>query len=125
AHGTTAATNAYIERRGARVGLLTTRGFEDTILMQRMLGMTAGLSSAELTDYSKRRVPEPLCPRVRIFGVRERVDYDGRVVGMLREDDVVAAAERLREAEVQAVAICFLWSFKNPEHEQRAAEIIR
>jgi N-methylhydantoinase A len=50
AHGTTTATNAFLERRGARVALLTTRGFEDTIFMQRQLGMTAGLSPTELTD---------------------------------------------------------------------------
>ena len=66
AHGTTAATNAFLERRGANTALLTTRGFEDTIFMQRQLGMTAGLSADELTDYSLRRVPEPLAPRARV-----------------------------------------------------------
>ena len=125
AHGTTAATNAYLERRGAKVALLTTRGFEDIIFMQRQLGMTAGLSSAELTDYAKRRVPEPLCPRRLVLGIRERVDYAGTAVGKLREDDVRAACAAMREKEVEAVAICFLWSFKNTEHEQRAAEIVR
>ena len=125
AHGTTAATNAYIERRGARVALLTTRGFEDTMIMQRMQGMTAGLSSSELTDYSKRSVPEPLVPRSRIFGVRERVDYAGEVIGPLVDDDVRAAAARIREADVEAVAVSYLWSFKNPDHEKRTAEILR
>lgn len=51
AHGTTAATNAFIERRGAKVALITTKGFEDTMIMQRMMGMTAGLTPSELTDY--------------------------------------------------------------------------
>jgi N-methylhydantoinase A len=125
AHGTTAATNAYLERRGARVALLTTRGFEDTIFMQRMLGMTAGLSPSELTDYSLRRVPEPLCPRRLVFGIRERVDYRGEPIGLLREDDVRAAAAAIREEGVEAVAVCFLWSFKNPAHERRAGEILR
>jgi N-methylhydantoinase A len=125
AHGTTAATNAYLERRGAGVALLTTRGFEDVIFMQRQLGMTAGLSPAELTDYAKRSVPEPLCPRRLVFGIRERVDYSGAEVGRLREDDVRAACAAIREARVDAVAICFLWSFENPAHEQRAAEIVR
>jgi N-methylhydantoinase A len=125
AHGTTAATNAYLERRGASVALLTTRGFEDVIFMQRQLGMTAGLSPAELTDYAKRSVPEPLCPRRLVFGIRERVDYSGAEVGRLREDDVRAACAAIREAGVEAVAICFLWSFENPAHEQRAAEIVR
>jgi N-methylhydantoinase A len=124
AHGTTAATNAFLERQGARAALLTTRGFEDTIFMQRQLGMTAGLSPTELTDYSLRRVPEPLAPRELVFGIRERVDYRGDVMAPLREEDVLAAAAEIRAAGVEAVAICFLWSFQNPDHERRAAEIL-
>ncbi len=124
AHGTTAATNAFLERRGARAALLTTRGFEDTIFMQRQLGMTAGLSPTELTDYSLRRVPEPLAPRELVFGIRERVDYRGDVMAPLRQEDVLAAAAEIRAAGVEAVAICFLWSFQNPDHERRAAEIL-
>ena len=124
AHGTTAATNALLERRGARVALLTTRGFEDTIFMQRQLGMTAGLSPTELTDYSLRRVPEPLAPRELVFGIRERVDYRGDVMAPLRDEDVVSAAAEIRAAGVEAVAICFLWSFQNAAHERRAAEIL-
>lgn len=123
-HGTTAATNAFIERRGAQVGLLTTRGFEDTIFQQRMLGMTAGLTRDQVTDYALRRVPEPLCPPWRVRGIRERVDWRGGVVMPLVEDDVRAAARVLSAEQVEAVAICFLWSFKNPEHERRAAEIV-
>ncbi len=125
AHGTTAATNAYIERRGARTALLTTRGFEDTIFMQRQLGMTAGLSPDQLTDYSLRRVPEPLAPRSLVFGLRERIDYRGEVVGPLQEEDVHAAVAAIRTAGVEAVAVCLLWSFKNPDHERRTAEILR
>lgn len=125
AHGTTAATNAYIERRGADVALITTRGFEDTIIMQRMMGMTAGLSPSELTDYSKRRVPEPLVPRSLIFGVRERIDYRGDVIEPLAEDDIRAAARQICTAGIKAVAICYLWSFKNAAHENRTAEILR
>jgi N-methylhydantoinase A len=124
-HGTTAATNAYIERRGARVALLTTRGFEDIIFQQRMLGMTAGLSPSELTDYSLRRVPEPLCSRSLVFGIRERVDYRGEPLGRLREEDVYDAVRVIRADGVEAVAVTFLWSFKNPVHEQRAAAILR
>jgi N-methylhydantoinase A len=125
AHGTTVATNAYIERRGAQVALLTTRGFEDTIFMQRMMGMTSGLGSSELTDYSRRRVPEPLCPRSLVFGIRERVDYRGDVIGPLQDDDVRSAAQQIAASGVDAVAISFLWSFKNPAHEQRAAALLR
>jgi N-methylhydantoinase A len=123
-HGTTAATNAYLERRGAKVALLTTRGFEDIIFMQRQLGMTAGLTSTELTDYAKRRAPEPLVPRKLVFGMRERVDSAGAAIGPLQEEDVRAACAAMREAGVEAVAICYLWSFKNPAHERRTAEIV-
>ncbi|MGH3133243.1 MAG: hydantoinase/oxoprolinase family protein [Gaiellaceae bacterium] len=123
-HGTTAATNAFIERRGARVGLVTTRGFEDTIFQQRMLGMTAGLTRDEVTDYSRRAVPEPLCPPWRVMAVRERLDWRGDVVMPLVEDDVRAAARKLAAEQVEAVAVCFLWSFKNPAHERRAAELL-
>lgn len=123
-HGTTAATNAFIERRGARLGLLTTYGFEDTLFQQRMMGMTAGLSRDEVTDYSRRAVPEPLCLREHVYGIRERIDYAGRVLLPLQEDDVRAAAASFADDGVDAVAICFLWSFKQPAHEQRAAEIL-
>ncbi len=125
AHGTTAATNAFIERRGAKVALLATRGFEDTIFQQRMMGMTAGLTVSELTDYSRRAVPEPLAPPGLVFGIRERVDYRGEAIGPLRVDDVEAAARRLADEGVEAVAVCFLWSFKNPAHERRTGEILR
>ena len=60
-----------------------------------------------------------------MFGIRERVDYAGVEVGRLREDDVRDACATIRAAGVEAVAICFLWSFENPAHEQRAAEIVR
>lgn len=125
AHGTTAATNAYIERRGAKVALLTTRGFEDTMIMQRMMGMTAGLTQSELTDYSKRSIPTPLVPRSLIFGVQERIDYRGDVIAPLNEQDVRNAAAKIREAEIEAVAVSYLWSFKNTDHEKRTLEILK
>jgi len=124
AHGTTVATNAFIERRGARVALLTTRGFEDTIIMQRMMGMTAGLSPSELTDYSNRRVPDPIVPRSLIFGIRERIDYRGDVIAPLVEQDVHDAISRIKEAGIEAIAVSYLWSFKNSVHEKRTMEIL-
>ena len=124
AHGTTVATNAFIERRGARVALLTTRGFEDTMIMQRMMGMTAGLSPSELTDYSNRRVPDPIVPRSLIFGIRERIDYRGDVIAPLVEQDVHDAINRIKEARIEAIAVSYLWSFKNSVHEKRTMEIL-
>jgi len=125
AHGTTAATNAFIERRGANVALLTTRGFEDTMVMQRMMGMTAGLTPSQLTDYSLRRVPEPLVTRELTFGIRERIDYRGDTICQLIEEDVCKAAKKIANTDVKAVAVSYLWSFKNTKHEQRTAEILR
>ena len=124
AHVTTVATNAFIERRGARTALLTTRGFEDTMIMQRMMGMTAGLSPSELTDYSNRRVPDPIVPRSLIFGIRERIDYRGDVIAPLAEQDVYDAISRIKEAGVDAIAVSYLWSFKNIAHEKRTGEIL-
>lgn len=124
AHGTTVATNAFIERRGARVALLTTRGFEDTMIMQRMMGMTAGLSPSELTDYSNRRVPDPIVPRSLIFGIRERIDYRGEVISPLAEQDVYDAVGSIKEAGIEAIAVSCLWSFKNTAHERRTMEIL-
>ncbi len=124
AHGTTVATNAFIERRGARVALLTTRGFEDTMIMQRMMGMTAGLSPSELTDYSNRCVPDPIVPRSLIFGIRERIDYRGDEIAPLVEQDVYDAVARIKEAGIEAVAVSYLWSFKNTAHERRTREIL-
>ena len=124
AHGTTVATNAFIERRGARVALITTRGFEDTMIMQRMMGMTAGLSPSELTDYSNRRAPDPIVPRSLIFGMRERIDYRGDVIAPLVEQDVYDAISKIKEAGVDAIAVSYLWSFKNTAHEKRTREIL-
>ena len=124
AHGTTVATNAFIERRGAKVALLTTRGFEDTMIMQRMMGMTAGLSPSELTDYSNRRVPDPIVPRSLIFGIRERIDYRGDVIAPLVEQDVYEAIARTKEAGIEAIAVSYLWSFKNTAHERKTMEIL-
>jgi len=125
AHGTTAATNAFIERRGAKVALLTTRGFEDTMVMQRMMGMSAGLTPSELTDYSLRRVPDPLVSRDLTFGIRERTDYKGDEICPLVEDDVRKAAKKIAESGVEAVAVSYLWSFKNMANEKRTAEILQ
>jgi N-methylhydantoinase A len=116
-HGTTVGTNAIIERKGSPTALLTTAGFRDVLLAGRA-------SKPDLYD-SDWDPPEALVPRKWIRPVRERVDARGRVVTELVEQDVVAAAEELREQGIEAIAICFLNAFMNGEHELRAKHIVK
>jgi N-methylhydantoinase A len=116
-HGTTVGTNAIIERKGARTGLLATFGFRDVLLAGRA-------NKPDLYD-SDWDPPSALVPRERIKGIRERVDYAGRVVTPLAEEDVLAAARELVDDGVQAIAICFLNSFMNGAHEIRARELVQ
>ncbi len=124
AHGTTAATNALIERKGEPTGLISTRGMEDTLLIQRAMGSWTGAGQAS-GHYSQRRNPVPLVDKRHIIGVDERVDSGGDEVVRLSEDQVRAAARQLRDAGMKTVAICFLWSFVRPDHELEAARLVR
>ena len=124
-HGTTQATNAVIERDGARTGLLATAGFGDTLAIQRLMGFTAGVPVDRLGWYSKRRYPDPIVPRGLVREVRERVDHSGKVLVPLDEASVRKAVQELVEAGVETFAVAFLWSFKHPEHERIAGRIIR
>jgi len=113
--GTTAVTNAIASRRGARVGLLTTKGFEET------LSFTRGRLVS--TDQRLHHGAQLVAPE-DIIGIHERVDRHGAVVQPLDPDEVVAGAARLVAAGVEAIAISFLWSVVNPDHESRAAKAI-
>jgi N-methylhydantoinase A len=124
-HGTTQATNALIERTGARTGLITTQGFGDTVFIQRLLGFTAGVPAERLGWYSRRANPEPIVPRALVREVPERVDQAGHVLLALDEGAVRTAVAELLDTGVEALAVCLLWSFRNPAHERRVAEIIR
>ncbi len=119
AHGTTVATNVLITRTGAKVALLTTRGHEDAILIGRTIQKAAGLSESEIINVAHLSKAEPLVPRSRIFGIDERVDRHGLVVAPLHLERCQPLMERLRREGVDAVAVCFLWSFLHPEHEQQ------
>lgn len=117
-HGTTVATNAIIERKGGRVGLLTTAGFRDVLEIGRQM------RRAMYAPVQKPVAPTFLVPRQRRLGVRERIGPDGTIVRALDEADVAAAADALAAMRVDAIAICFLFSFVNPSHERRAREIV-
>ena len=116
-HGTTLVTNAIIERKGARIGLLTTEGFRDILEM----GTEQRYDIYDLF----LQFPEPLAPRHRRIEVRERLDCEGRVVTPLDADGVRRALAELVGAGVEAVAVCFLNAYANPTHEIEVAEIVR
>ena len=115
-HGTTLATNALIERKGARTALLTTEGFRDSVEI-------AWEHRFEQYDLEMER-PEPLVPRHWRLGVPERVAADGEVLLPLDEAALRAQAARLRADGIEAVAVCFLHSFTNEAHERRAGAIL-
>ena len=124
-HGTTQATNALIERRGRPTGLITTQGFGDTLIIQRLMGFTAGVPVEKLGDFSERTYPEPIVSRDLIAEVPERVDHAGHVIVPLDETAVRAEVQRLLDAGIVSFAVSLLWSFRNPAHERRIGEIIR
>jgi N-methylhydantoinase A len=116
-HGTTLATNAIIERRGARTALIATEGFRDVLDI-------ATESRYDQYDLTIEK-PPPLVPRSLRFTVPERVDVHGKVRLALDGHAVAACVAALRDAGIEAVAICFLHSYVNPAHEQRAAAILK
>jgi N-methylhydantoinase A len=115
-HGTTLATNALIERKGARTALITTEGFRDTVEIRHE-------NRFEQYDVNID-LPPPLVPRRWRFGVAERVDAQGRVVTPLDEADVGRVIGEIARQNLEAVAIGLLHSFTNPAHERRIAELI-
>lgn len=125
-HGTTVATNALITRTGARVGFLTTRGFEDTTLIRRAIGRVDGLPEEEVRHVTYVTKPEPLVPRERIRGVTERIDYQGQVIVPLQMVEVDAAVRVLVEEEgCEAIGISFLHAWANPAHEEAVRQRVR
>ncbi|HEY7065488.1 MAG TPA: hydantoinase/oxoprolinase family protein [Chloroflexota bacterium] len=125
AHGTTAGVNALISRTGAKVGLLTTKGHEDAILIGRVHQKVEGLSEREIIDVARLEKADPLVPRPLIKGLDERVDYKGGAVVALDLDQAREAVRALVAEGVQAIAVSFLWSFMNPAHEQAVQALIR
>ncbi len=119
-HGTTLGLNAILERKGALTGIITNKGFRDIFLIGR-----GNVPDAHMYDFRYER-PEPLVKRRRIAGVTCRLDYKGRELEPLAEDEVREAARMLVEEQgIETIAIAYLFSFRDPRHEQRTAEIVR
>ena len=116
-HGTTVATNALLEGKAARVGMLTTQGHRDVIEMRE--GLKPDRYNLRMTP------PVPLVPRRLRLPVTERIRADGSVEIALDPASLNTAIDRLRDADIQAVAICFLHAWRNPAHEQQAAAAVR
>jgi N-methylhydantoinase A len=115
-HGTTVGTNALLERRGARTALVTTRGFEDVIVIGRQ-------ARPELYNLSAVKPPPLVADNLR-FGLSGRVTASGEIIEELDEKALTALLARLKKAKVESVAICLLFSFVNPEFEKRIAEAL-
>ena len=124
-HGMTVATNALINRKGAKTGLITTKGFEDIIFIMKARGKCLGLPEMEIKHQTRCKKPEPIVPKKFVKGVTERIDCFGNVVVPLDADEVRAAARSLVEdGGVESIAVSLLWSLTNPSHEKGIRSII-
>lgn len=118
-HGTTAATNALITKNVARTALITTKGFRDVIEIRRSLKIeTHSMYEAFIPPY------EPIVPRYLRFVVDEKTKRSGDITKAVAEEDILRVIEQLKKEKIEAVAICFINSYANPENEKRAAAIL-
>jgi N-methylhydantoinase A/oxoprolinase/acetone carboxylase beta subunit len=115
-HGSTVATNALLERKGARTALVTTAGFEDVIHIGRQ-------NRAELYNLTPQ-LRSPIIPRTMCFGVNERAHFDGAIAQSPSASEIARLKTRLRRARVQSIAICFLHAYRNSANEKRVAEAL-
>ena len=116
-HGTTVATNAVLERKGARCALITTKGFSDMLTIARQ-------KRPSLYDFTKVR-PEPYVPKELCFGVDERIGSKGEILIKLQLQEVESLKKKLQENQVEALAVSLLFSFLKPEHERQIAEALK
>ncbi len=117
AHGTTVVINALIEGTGAKTALITTEGFRDILEIGRS-------NRLEMYDALYKK-PDPLVPRHLRFGIKERLSAAGEVLVPLDEEDLDRIIEDLRRHEVEAVAVCLLNAYSNPEHEEKIGKLLR
>ena len=116
-HGTTTIINALTERKGAKTALITTKGFRDVLEIARC-------NRPDLFNMVFAK-PRPFIPRYLRKEVEERVSFDGKVVTLLNEEDIKAAVEYFKKEKVEAIAVCYINSYANDEHEKRTVELIR
>jgi N-methylhydantoinase A/oxoprolinase/acetone carboxylase beta subunit len=124
-YSTTIAMNRLIERKGPRLGLITTEGHEDVVLIGRGAQWIDGTRVAERRNLAVQKKPDPLIPRDMIVGAKERVDSRGQVIRALNEDDLRVKVRYLVNRGARGFVVSLLWGFLNPVHEKRVKEIIR
>jgi N-methylhydantoinase A len=125
-HGTTIGTNTLVQRRGARTGLLMTRGHEQTITIGRVRQKVTGLSEREKIHLTHlHKADPPIVPPEDIRRVTERLDVAGRVIVALDRAETVRLIDELVASGVEALAVCLLWSFVNPAHERWIGDHVR
>lgn len=122
-NGTTVTTNAMVQRRGAKSGLIITRGFQDTLIIGRVKSRWVGLDEGELLHFNRVQRPEPVVPLELTRGVNERIDCFGKVVKSLDLSEAEKAIDELVATGIESLAVCLLWSFRNPSHELAIAEL--
>jgi len=116
-HGTTITTNALLTKTGAKTGLITTKGFRDILELRK--GKRETLFNYKVPPHS------PLVPRYLRIGVEERILWNGEIHTPLNKEDVLKALEFFKEKGVESIAVCLLWSFRNPVHEKEIGEMIQ
>jgi N-methylhydantoinase A len=124
-HGTTVGTNAIVQLKGVKTGLITTRGHGDALIMMRSVGRSAGLPIEKLLHVSRHQKPTPIIPRALIQEVSERMDWKGDVFLPLNVNEARAAIQSLLDARVEGIAIAFLWGFVNPAHELAVKQMVQ
>jgi len=122
--GTTVGTNALVQMKGAKTGLITTRGHKDSLAIMRSAGRSAGLPVEKLLHVSRHQKPPPLIPRQLVHEVSERMDWKGAVFLDLNEEEAEQAIRSLVEENTEAIGICLLWSIVNPEHEKKLKAMV-
>ncbi len=124
-YSTTIAMNTLIQRKGPTLGLITTEGFEDTVLVGKGAQWTDGATVREMRDVARIRKPHPIISREMTVGVKERINSNGKIIRPLLEDDVREKLYYLVGKGARGFVISFLWSHLNPAHEERVEQIIR